>query len=127
MTYNEIITLALADSHTKAGQVSAGLLKTFFNISRKELGNSIIKDVDENYFFNIWKRDAIVDQENGEYPYPEADSDSAGMQKCLGVLIKGLSTDIDYTKAREVDIKALPRDWSWYLTNQPKSDPIYFF
>lgn len=126
MTYDQIVAMALAQTHTKAGQVSAGDLKTYFNISRKELANCIIKDVDENFFFQIWKRDAIADQENGEYPYPEADNDSAGMLKCLGALIKGYSTDTYYTKAREVDIKRLENDWSWYLANQPKADPIYF-
>jgi len=48
------------------------------------------------------------------------------MLKCLGVFIKGYSTDVNYLKADEVDIKTLPHDWEWYLTNQPKSLPIYF-
>lgn len=126
MTYDEIVALALSQTHTKAGQVSAANLKTYFNIARKRLGNAIIKDVDENFFFQIWKRDAIADQENGEYPYPEADNDSAGMLKALGVLIKGYSTDTYYKKAREVDIKSLAKDWAYYLANQPKADPIYF-
>lgn len=126
MTYDAIVALALDLTHTKAGQVSAGNLKTYFNIARKELANAIVKDVDENFFFQIWLRDAIASQENGEYPYPEADNDSAGMLKALGVLIKGYSTDLYFTKAREVDIKKLDRDWAWYLANQPKADPIYF-
>ncbi len=126
MTYNEIITLALAISHTKAGQISSTDLETFFNIARNELGNAIIKDVNENFFYEIWKRDAIANQENGEYPYPEADSDSAGMLKCLDVAVKPLSTEIFYTKAEEVDPKAMPHGWDWYLVNQPKSRPIYF-
>lgn len=127
MTYNEIIALALALTHTKAGQVSAGNLKTFFNIKRKELGNAIVKDVDENYFMQIWTRDAIANQNNGEYPYPEADSDSAGMLKLLKLSIKARYTDIYYSdKMTEVDIKALPHDWGWYLENQPKEVPIYY-
>lgn len=126
MTYNEIITLALSISHTKAGQVSAASLKSFFNIARNELGNAIIKDVNEDFFYEIWKRDAVADQENGEYPYPEANEESAGMLKCLDVGVKVMSTDFYYTKAQEVDRKALPHDWEWYLTNQPKSKPIYY-
>ena len=53
MTYDEIVALALTNTHTKAGQVLATNLKKFFNISRKMVGNTIIKDVDENYFFQI--------------------------------------------------------------------------
>jgi len=126
MTYNEIITLALSNTHTKTGQVGSDLLKTAFNISRNTIANAIIKDVDENYFFQFWTRDAVADQNNGEYPYPKATSDSAGMLKCLKLYIKGLSTDTYFTDADEVDIKTLSRDWSWYLENQPKSKPIYF-
>lgn len=126
MTVAQIIAMALDQCHTKSGQVSSTNLLSYFNIARKELGNAIIKDVDENFFFEIWKRDAVADQENGEYPYPEADNDSAGMLKALGVFIKPYSTDIDYKKALEVDIKSLPYDWAYYLTNQPKTDPIYF-
>lgn len=126
MTYDDITALALNMSHTKSHQVSPANLKTFFNIKRKELGNVIIKDVDEEYFFQIWKRDAIANQTNGEYPYPEADEDSAGMIKAKGIYIKGHNTDTQYTKAREVKLANLSHDWDYYLEYQPKSDPIYF-
>ena len=126
MGYDAIITLALSNTHTKTGQVSASILKSAFNIARKELANTIIKEVDENYFFQIWKRDAVADQENGEYPYPKATNEAAGMSKCQGLFVKGYKDDLDFTKANEVDIKTLPKDWSWYLDNQPKDQPIYF-
>lgn len=126
MTYNGIVALALTMSHTKASQVSPANLETFFNIKRKELGNTIIKDVNEEFFFQIWKRDAIADQNNGEYPYPEADEDSAGMLKAKGVYIKGYSANSNYTKTREVKLANLPYDWDYYLEHQPKSDPIHF-
>lgn len=126
MTYNEIISLALYNTHTKVGQVDATMLKAAFNYSRNRIAKTLIQEVGENYFFEIWKRDAVANQENGEYPYPIADEDSAGAEKITGLFIKGYSTDIDYTPCREVDIKNLDHDWSWYLLNQPKSDPIYF-
>lgn len=126
MDYNAIIALALADSHTKAGQVSSTNLATYFNICRNELGNLIIKDVDEDFFFQIWTRDAIANQTNGEYPYPEADSDSAGMLKCNTISVKTKPTDVYHKPAREVKLSQLDHDWSWYLVNQPKDDPIYF-
>lgn len=126
MTYDQIISLALSNTHTKAAQVSSTILNVAFNYSRNRLAKRIIQEVGENYFFQIWKRVAIADQENGEYPYPEADEDSAGADKITGLAIKNFSTDIDYTPCREVDIKNLDHDWSWYLVNQPKSDPIYF-
>jgi len=126
MTYNEILALALSNTHTKAGQVSSTILNNAFNIARNRLGKEIVQNVGENYFFQIWKRDAIANQDNGEYPYPEADQDSAGADKITGVAIKGLTSDVYYRPCREVDVKNLEHDWEWYLVNQPKSDPIYF-
>jgi len=126
MTAQEIIDLALSNTHTKTGQVSATNLLTFFNLIRKEVGNSIISGVNENFFYEIWKRDAVAEQENGEYPYPVADEDSAGMVKALSVAIKGHKDDSDYTVAREVDIANLDYDWNYYLTTQSKVDPIYY-
>lgn len=126
MTVDNIIALALSNTHTKAGQVSPTTLLTAFNIARKRLGNAIIQNVGENYFFQIWKRDAIANQTNGEYPYPEADQNSAGAAKISGVLVKGLSSDVYYQPCKEVDIKNLARDWEYYLANQPKNDPIFF-
>jgi hypothetical protein len=48
------------------------------------------------------------------------------MQKLLRLAVKGISTDLFHKPATEKDFKALEHDWSWYMTNQPKSDPIYF-
>lgn len=126
MTVAQIQSLALALTGTKSGQVGTADLLTWFNIARKRVGSVIMKDVDENYFFQIWKRDAVAAQTNGEYPYPEADNDSAGMVKCLNVAIKGYSTDLYYQIAREVKLADLEYDWEWYLANQAKSNPIYF-
>lgn len=130
MTVQQIMDLALSNTHTKAAQVNSISLLSWFNIIRKNVGNAIVADVDENFFYNIWKRDAIVNttanQENGEYPYPEADADSAGALKINRVSIKGYSTDIYFKPCREVKPQNLPEDWGWYMVNQPKSDPIYF-
>lgn len=130
MTVAQIQALALANCHVKSSQVNTTNLLTWFNLIRKDLGNVIVSDVDENFFFQIWKRDAIVDtadnQENGEYPYPEADDDSAGALKVNRVLIKPYDTDTYFKPCREVKPQNLPYDWLYYMTNQSKSEPIYF-
>lgn len=130
MTVAQIISLALSNTHTKSSQVAAADLLTFFNICRNELGNLIVKEVDENFFFQIWTIDAedntVAKRANGEYLYPVASSSQAGMLKLLRLAIKGYSTDTYYKNCREVDIKNLPEDWLWYMVNQSKADPIYF-
>lgn len=130
MNAQAIINLALSNTHTKTGQISASSLLTFFNIARAEVASTIVKEVSEDFFFQIWTIDAEDNTHparvNGEYIYPTSTSAAAGMLKLNKLAIKGLSTDVYYTPAREVDMKALPRDWSYFMANQPKADPIYF-
>lgn len=130
MTAAQIINLALSNTHTKTGQVAAADLILFFNIVRNELGDLIIKEVDENFFFQIWTIDAqdntTATRENGEYLFPVASSSQAGMLKLLRLAIKGYSTETYFTPCREVDIRNLQEDWLYYMANQAKNDPIYF-
>lgn len=124
-TVQDIINLALANSHTKAAQVSSSSLLKWFNIIFKDFWNAIVSECGENYFFEIWKTEGIV-AENGEYFLPTKDDTSDGMKKLIAIERKENYQSLVYTKCRKVDLKALPRDWSWYLDNQPASDPIYF-
>lgn len=130
ITVQQIINLALSNTHCKSGQISTTNLISFFNLTRTKVANAIIKEVDENFFFQIWTIDAedntVAKRVNGEYLYPVNTSSSAGMLKLLRLSIKPYSTDIYYKPAIEKDMKALDHDWSWYMVNQPKSDPIYF-
>lgn len=130
MTVAQTISLALTISHTKSGQFASTDLISFYNMIRNDLANTIIKDVNENFFFEIWAIDAEDETEptraNGEYLYPIATSLLAGMKKLLRLAIKGNYNDSYFTNCREVDVRKLPHDWLWYMENQPKADPIYF-
>lgn len=130
MTVQQIMDLALANTHTKSGQVSATSLLKWFNASRKKVAKKIISDISENFFFQIWTIDAedntVAKRANGEYLFPIQSSTSAGMKKLQKLFIKGYSTDDYFTPCKEVDLRALPNDWLWYMANQPKNDPIYF-
>jgi len=132
MTAQQIANLALSNTHTKSTQITDANLLLFLNLARHDLAQTIIKDVNENFFFQIWTIDAQdntnTDRANGEYIYPASTSSQAGMQKLMRLLIKGYSTDENYTPAREVDPTEILKyhDWAWYMENQPKSDPIYF-
>lgn len=130
MTVAEIMALALSNAHTKSNQVDSDDKLRWFNIIRKDIAKTIMKDVSENYFFEIWTIDAedneTATRVNGEYLFPEASSTSVGMKKLLRLAVKGYSTDNYHTPAREVDPRQLERDWSFYVKNQSKANPIYF-
>lgn len=130
MTFNQILTLALANTHTKTSQVGATNLATFFNLVYRDLVSTVVKDVGENYFLEIWQLDAqdetIAKRANGEYTFPVASDSQKGMLKMLRLAVKPTSDDVYHVPAKEVDIKTLDFDWSYYMENQPKSNPIYF-
>jgi len=130
MTVAEIMALALSNAHTKSNQVDSDDKLRWFNIIRKDIAKTIMKDVSENYFFEIWTIDAedneTAERVNGEYLFPKASSTSVGMRKLMRLAIKGHSTDTYHTTAREVDPRQLEKDWSYYVKNQSKANPIYF-
>ncbi len=129
MTVQEIINLALSNTHTKSSQISDANKILFFNLARHSLARTIISDVNENFFFEIWMLDAEDDTHpvrvNGEYLYPQVTSSTNGMSKLLKLAVKTTSEDEYHIPAREVDLRSLKFDWLWYLKNQPKSEPIY--
>lgn len=130
MNVADIQALALSNTHTKSNQVNDSDMLRWFNIIRKDLAKTIMKDVSENYFFEIWEIDAEDNtndnRANGEYLFPEASSTKVGLRKLLNLAIKGRSTDSYHTPATEVDVSQLQKDWKYYMKNQPKEEPIYF-
>jgi len=132
MTVQSIVNLALSNTHTKSSQVSAANLISFFNLSRNNVAQAIMKNVNEDFFFQIWTIDAAdntnPDRANGEYLYPQATSSQAGMQKLISLAIKGYDTDTYFTPSKEASLRELQKhhDWLWYMVNNPKSQPIHF-
>ena len=129
MTVQQIIDLALSNAHTKETQVLAANTIIWYNKARARVYAFIRQYVDENYFADDFFIDAVVSKANGEYTLPVYAVGPPivyGISEIDRVLIKGYSTDTYYTAAQEVDIKTLPYDWSWYLTNQPKNLPLYY-
>jgi len=125
MTVQQIMDTALGIAHTKESQVGSANLLRWFNISRKRIGSLITQSVDENYFSFQWNLDAVASQAEGEYTLPAISSTDAGIVKIDKVLMKGYSTDDLYQPCNEVKLNELGHDWTWYLSNTPKSNPIY--
>jgi len=126
MNVQEIINLARSNTHRTQAQFPDTDGIRVFNIAYEKVGQQLISNIAENYFQEIWTRDAAEVSEKGEYPYPTASSIAAGMVKLSRLDVKTIPTDIYYTKAREVDIKTLNYSWDYYLANQPTSDPIFY-
>ena len=140
MTVSEVLSLAYTYAHTTSTEVDpsdTSLTNSylFLNNAIDKILARIISDVDEGYNYEIWHTHAEADRANGEYLLPlEGTNGSgdyvAGCLKVENVYIKYVydSSRIykDHIKAEEVDPTVLDYDWTYYLENQSKSNPIYY-
>lgn len=126
MTVDQILTLGGDLAHVNTDQVPTASRVIDLNNVYHDFLSGIRQYVSEDHFLDIWKTDAISGQTNGEYVFPTQDGTNAGMSKLKQLYVKPRSTDTYYVKATQVDVRTLPYDWDWYLTNQPMDAPIYF-
>lgn len=126
MTVDNILAQARNQTKTNTSQVSASNALLWLNIVYHETLAVIRSYVSEDFFFDMWVTDALADQINGEYTFPEQDTTNPGLEKLKRVEVKPASTDLYYKTARQVDVRSLPEGWDYYLQNQPAGDPIYF-
>lgn len=112
-----------------------------------EMINRVVTDVNENYLYQIWKRDAQTPP-NGEYAYPEEDTSGAvyvpGMKKLKTIWVRhkngedsaGDPVYTEYRECQEIDIDTIGAgpervrrwrvDWEKYLEDLPAYSPIYY-
>lgn len=92
------------------------------NKSYHFIEDSITEVVWESYFYNEFITDTTVSGQK-EYTIP------TNLSGNLDWVNKTLGISIDYgnwyTKASKVDVNSLDKDVSWYMENQPTTDPIY--
>lgn len=80
-------------SSTDSRFTDANLLK-YAQIARHEIENSIITNVDEDFFYRTFKVDTVANQ--SEYNFQTSTSTQIGMKKILSAGIKYTSNDIYY-------------------------------
>ena len=98
-------------------------LAIFANLAYHDLENVIVSQVNEDFFYQEWLADTVVDQR--EYTFPVKASTTAGLKKLLGVSVKYKTTDTEYQKLRESKLSNNDADLLYYLDNQPESDPFF--
>ena len=72
MTVQEIIDLARTLTHTNSNQVPNDTAIKYLNIVYFKFANRIITEIDEDYFWETFTTDTVVDQ--SEYVLPIASS-----------------------------------------------------
>lgn len=129
MDVQGIFTLARDLTHTNSTDFPDPTLLTYLNPVKDEYFSYLITWVSENWQWDIWTTQTVLNQ--SEYVLPEAASDTEGNIKITAVNITYNAETYDdgtikYRKAREVNPSSLPETWNYYVNNQSKDDPIYF-
>lgn len=91
MDVSDIIALARTLTHTDTDQVSPTDGLTYANIVYKKIASEITQRIDEDYFWDLFTTDTVLNQ--SEYVLPIADATTIGLRKITRCEIKWDSDD----------------------------------
>lgn len=123
MQVSDIYTLARTLTYTDSVQVPDATLAIFANLAYHDLENTIVSQVNEDYFYQEWTADTAIDQR--EYTLPVKAGTTAGVKKLLGVSVKYQATDTDYVKLRESKLSNLDKDIRYYEDNTSQENAFF--
>lgn len=103
MLVDNIIALARLQTHTDSNQISDANALIYLNIVYQDFASRIIREVDEDYFWDIFTTSSVLDQ--NEYTFATATATAAGMKKIQRIQIKWAATD-DFTSLIDSDTLA---------------------
>ena len=123
MDVSDIIWLARTLTHTDSTQVPDATAIDYLNIIYFKFANRIITEIDEDYFWETFTTDTVVDQ--SEYVLPIASSTAEWAVKINRVEIKYDST-VDYNTVAAADTLSNFDKSEWFLkANKSQDNPIY--
>lgn len=98
-------------------------LAIFANVVYHDMENVIVSQVNEDFFYQEWLADSVIDQR--EYTLPVKSGTTAWLKKLLGVSVKYKSTDTDYTKLKESKLSNKEADILYYQDNLSVNDGFF--
>ena len=128
MNVSTIISQFRDDISTDEFQTPDDIALVWLNRVYRDLINDIRQKINEDYFYNEWKANTVINQR--EYTLVQRWTiiewiPQDWMNKIKWISVKYKSTDTEYTKLRPETLSNLDNDLSWYETNQPASDWFY--
>jgi hypothetical protein len=83
MDLSDVITLARLNTGTTATNLSDANMLILANVVYRDLINSIVKRVNEDFFYQEWTFDTVTNQR--EYTFPVRSSTDAGLKKVIAI------------------------------------------
>lgn len=107
---------------TSTNLVDATLL-TITNVTYRDLINTIVSRVNEDFFYDEWQSDTIANQR--EYTFPVRTASVAWLKKLISVGIKYATTDDYYRITTPTKFSNLTSDPTYYVENQTNTEPFF--
>lgn len=123
MDVSALYSLARTLTYTDSNQMPDATLAIFANVVYHDLENTIVSQVNEDFFYQEWLTNTVIDQR--EYTFPVKAGTTAGLKKLLGVSLKYKTTNTEFQKLRESKLSNNSDDLAYYLDNQTEKDPFF--
>lgn len=116
MDVSNVYTLARTLSYTDSTQMPDATLQVFANLAYHDLENTIVSQVNEDFFYNEWFTNTVAWQR--EYVLPIKSGATAWLKKLLSVSMYKTASDTSYIKLDENRLTNLEYDVNKYSTEQ---------
>jgi len=123
MDVNSVIELSRDITHTDDIQITDTKALRYLNIVYHTIANRIIEDINEDYFWDVFTTDTILNQ--NEYTFNEATATTNWMNKIQRVEVKWKSTD-EFSTLIEADTLASYKTSEWRINNKLSTDEWFF-
>lgn len=123
MDLSAIYTLARFNTSTTSTNISDANLLILSNIVYRDLINSIVKRVNEDFFYQEWVTATVANQR--EYTFPVRTTSVDWLKKVISIGIKYSADDDYYRITNPTKFSNLPRDPSYYESNQNEFKPFF--
>ena len=123
MDLASIYSLARLNTGTTSTNISDANLLILSNIVYRDLINTIVKRVNEDFFYEEWAFSTVANQR--EYTFPVRTSTVAGLKKVISIWIKYSANDDYFRMTDPTKFSNLPKDPSFYDDNQNEYKPFF--
>lgn len=126
MNLRQIIDRALRLTHTNINDYVDAQSVEDSNLVYQEIVDEIENNVDEDFFWDIWEVDTVIDQSEYVIEKLWVSPNDLDIRKVNKVFIKYDTNATYHTQARFLNPSALDRDLAFFEDTQPTSDPFWY-
>lgn len=118
-----IYTMSRLNTGTTSTNLPDATLLTITNVTYRDLINTIVSRVNEDFFYDEWTADTVANQR--EYTFPVRTASVSWLKKLISIGIKYATTDDYYRITTPTKFSNLTSDPTYYVENQTNTEPFF--